>query len=234
MAEHLSALALDELALGEGTREAHDHLSGCATCLEKLRLLQAPDPRRGSEPYERAYRLAARAKPPPPRFALRRWAGGAGLAAAAALAFFVLRPPTPSPDRLKGAPALLVLNASEVPIRKALAGETVSIQLAGVTAPWVALVSVDGSGEVALVWPTDGQSAALPPGGRIPVALEVTPGSSELFALYSSESFSANEVRSRIGGLAQRDPRVPDPVLEQTLPKGVRWVRTQVEVEGRR
>ncbi len=171
MSDHLSALALDELAAGL-TPDEPAHLATCAPCRDRLAALRAANATFLAQPKAKAQldRLA-----PPRRLP---WGRLVALPLAAALALFVLWPRPPTGDLIKGAPTVVLLDAAGNVVKEAKPGQRLDL---AVGAPGFHRVTVYATGP-------DGKreqlySGAIGDAARTTVMqLEVTPGDVEVTA----------------------------------------------------
>ncbi len=194
MADHLSALALDEVSAGlTPAAGAQEHLKECAECvarLEALRVsraavLSSPEARRRLE----ALRSTAAASPAPASIG-RRWRLATAVAAPLAAAGLVLALWQPGDERLKGVASLELLSSGGAPVKEARVGQHVTLAVGGAGYRRAAVLAVDGAGRVSRVWPAAGTTTApIARGARVPLepGFEVTPGSVTLYAFFSDE-----------------------------------------------
>jgi hypothetical protein len=192
MAQHLSALELDELAAG--LAPPPPHLEGCASCRARVEELRAGDRALLARP-EAQRRLAALtagvvgAEAPSPR----RWRRLALLAAslAAGLALFLVWPGPPDDGvRLKGAPAVLLLDAADQSVTRASPGETLTLAVGTGGYTHGAVFALDADGRAERLWPREGDTyGPLPAGARVRLReLRVTPGDVTVRAVFANEA----------------------------------------------
>ena len=200
MSEHVSALVLDSMAAGlpvEG--EARAHVDACAQCsgavvarkAASVAFLERPEARR------RLGLLQSQVVVATERPAMPWWVKVFAFAVPVAVALvLVMRLGSPGGgDRVKGAAELVVLldggAVTSVPV-----GSAVTLAMGGGGAAYAAVLSVDESGGVDIVWPVKGdRSQRLEGGAREKLAeFQVTPGSLTLRAFLSEESVSLDEL----------------------------------------
>ncbi len=202
MTTHLSSLVLDELAAGVPASEAaRAHVGSCGSCQGKLEALRAERVAFvGSAPaVEQLARLqqrrddVARAQAPAPSWLRWLWAPVA-VGAVAALALFVTPParvdPAAPTERVKGA-ATFELRAQRTgaSVDHARVGDSVSLWFGAGRTASLAVLGVDESGHVDVVWPLNadpnGHSEKVNADDGIAqlAEFEVTPGPMVLHAL---------------------------------------------------
>lgn len=199
MSEHLSPLALDELAVGDATDAAKAHLDDCASCRLKLDAVRAAALQVTSMPaFEQT--LAALEQPKPaatPAPGTRRrllTLVAVAVPLAAALVFFVLSP-RDGGIRLKGAPSLELL-AKDGPVTSGWPGEMVTLAVGGAGHSHALVFSIDESGTVSRLWPADARAAPIAAGARVLLSpsLDITPGSFLLVGFFSEAAQPASPV----------------------------------------
>ncbi len=224
MAEHLSALVLDELAAGLPVAPADArHAKECAPCAQRLDALHTERAQIAASPrFEEAFTAAvARGKVVP----LRRRALAVAaplLALAAAAAVFVLRPPArplSDGDRLKGGPSVELLSQAGAPVTSARVGDTLTLAVGSAGFAHALVLAVDARGELTVLWPAGLESEPLPPGARVRLGagFQVTPGDVEVLALFSDEPISRVGAYARFAGELARARREGRPPLEAVL-----------------
>ena len=176
--------------------------------------------------------FAARVEPAP-RGEGWRWGVwlGAVLAACLTAVFSGVapRPVEPSPEyAAKGGPLLEVYRLREgggVPVwpgERLGAGDSLQFGVKAGTRGYVAVLSRDGVGQVTVYYPYGGDAAvAYAPGQPLlpgAIELDATPGTEELYALFSPEPFALG---SAVKALESGAP------LEPALPRAVRVARSQ-------
>jgi len=242
MVDHLSDLALDELAAGlrEGA-SATAHVDTCVRCRDRLAEFQRAhaDARRAPR-FETTF---ARIEATATKRKRGRWSLFAALpvAAAAMLALVMFARPDAPTVRLKGAAELVVLRASGTErIESATPGEQVQLAVGAAGHPYAVVLAVEETGEVSVLWPQGADtSARVPPGAEVKLSptFEVTEGSITLHALFSEEPLAISpEQQALRQAIAEAMASGRSP-LEVTAPKrkGVEAVaRRMLRVEPRR
>lgn len=215
MAEHLSTLALDELAAGlPHTHDARAHVMACTECAKRLdQLVAARGELARSHRYERTFEALLSAASAPqsarvsarPRWSLRKLVFAPALAAAMGLVLFVWgrSSDTGTGDtRLKGGASVRVLRSPDgLAISSAHPGERVVLSVTPADLAFGIIMAVDRSGEVNQVWPIgSARSGRLPAGAavRLDPGFEVTPGSLVLHAFFSADPLRADDVRAHL------------------------------------
>lgn len=179
MSDHLSPLALDEVAAGLSSGEPH--LSGCEACRAKVAELKASNAALVARP-EAGRQLGALLPAEKKNNLLRIFAVVAPLAAG--LVLFFAWPTAPQPgdgDRLKGAPTISLRDAQGNAVTKATPGQrlTLSVGAAGFSRVTVSSTAADGGHETLF-------SGGVESGAQVGLMeLEVTPGDVELTAEFS-------------------------------------------------
>lgn len=218
MSEHLSPLALDELAVGDPNDAAKAHLEGCASCRLKLDAVKAAALRVGSMPgFEQTFANLDTERPvvaPLPTKPRRLWPALVAVAVplAAALVFLVMSP-RDDDTRLKGSPTVELLSKDR-PVTTAQPGETVTLAVGGAGSTNALVLAIDASGAVSRLWPQEPQSAPIGPGARVPLSpsFDVTPGSLVVVGFFTDTSqpaapvLAAVEVQVAIARAAGRTP----------------------------
>jgi len=166
-----SDLALERHLLEAEGSPLTPHVDGCARCAARLREM-----RRQGEAFQQlvfpATVEAIEAAAAPRRWAVPRWLllGGPALAAAAAVAIFLIRPAGPPDDYLgvkgRGELGLSVFVKEGAAVRAVASGEAVRpdaalrfrVQAAGTCRLWI--LSLDASGEVSRLYPGEGSGGA--------------------------------------------------------------------------
>ncbi|MBL8912169.1 MAG: hypothetical protein JNM17_15870 [Archangium sp.] len=181
MSEHLSALQLDEQAMGS---PANPHLASCGECTAKLEALKKQNAvflaRADAKSFE-AKLLEKHVAPPPSR--LSRVVLMIAPLAAAVLLFVVwpkADPVVDGGDRVKGAPLVMLLDARGAPVTTANVGDELSLALrfSGTEARKVTVSAIDANGKREELW-----SGSVPPNERAVISkLKVTPGNVEVVA----------------------------------------------------
>lgn len=173
--EHLTELQLDELAAG--LTPPGDHLPGCGACLARLDARRAENAAFLAQPKARA-QLAA-LTPAQPARRVAPWVG-LGLAIAAGLTLLFVWPKGED-TRLKGAPAIMLLDARDTAVSHAPVGARLTLAAGGAGFTHVTVTARSADGSTAVLF--DGP---LAPGARVPLStLEVTPGDVDVTADFS-------------------------------------------------
>lgn len=253
LSPHLSALVLDALVADlAAPAEAAQHLSVCAECrvrLERLRregaaLLDAPESERTLDAILRAAPSSdsggeSDRRPRHGRARLRLAVAAAiGLPLAAGLALLVeVRPRRSAPgqaegQRLKGAASVTLLDSSGRAVAQASVGAPLALAVGGAGLGWAAVLAVDSTGAVSVLWPADASTTGrLTPGARVTLAtFAATPGDVAIHALFTQaprpievlQRQLAAAVRDGVStGVSPLDVRVPaglvDASASQTL-----------------
>ena len=213
---HLSAFALDALALGAldpaSEAAARMHLERCPRCRADH---HAAAELRGYFAVHVMYRTAPRAAGN-----ARWWLLAPALAAAVALVIVLVgvgrERPEPEADlAIKGGASARVYAhrddrtfAVEDGTRLA-AGDRIRFAIVPAGAPFLLIASIDGSGAATIYYPYGGRaSAPLGPAGRgeLPgsIVLDAAPGPERVFALFSDEPLDASVVIDQLHELAAR------------------------------
>jgi hypothetical protein len=214
VAEHLSALVLDELAAGAGGPDAAQHLATCAECRHRLdqrrsaaaEILSRPD-------SARVWARITAASDRPARTSLprRRWLALAGGLAAAAATGVVLVSRGPG-DRLKGSPTLAFVRASDgTKAASARPGDRLQLELGAAGHAYALLLAVDASGAATPRWPAGARESGPAPRGiaRLAPAFEVTPGSLVVHAFLSARPLAVEPVLRALAAAAQQAGGAP-------------------------
>lgn len=218
MSEHLSPLALDELAVGDPNETAKAHLDGCAACRLELDAVRAAALQvRAMPAFEQTFAALDTERPvvaPLPKKTRRLWPALVAVAVplAAALVFLVLSPPDDD-TRLKGAPTVELL-LKDRPVTTAQPGDTVTLAVGGAGKTHALVLAIDASGAVSRLWPQEPQSAPIAAGARVPLSpsFDVTPGSLMLVGFFTDASqpsapvLAAVEAQVAIARAAGRTP----------------------------
>jgi hypothetical protein len=197
--ECASDLELDRLLAGEAaTTAVRAHVEGCGECAARLAELEGE---------RAAYRAAPfRAAPPPAR---RRgpWVAAAGgfALAAAALAFFVLRPPDGDATRAKGARRLgfYVKRGDEVwrgaPGERLRPGDRLRFTAALRERRYVAVLSLDAAGRASVYFPVGEEAQAVEPAAEalmpMSTVLDGSVGAETLYGLFCDAPIALAPVR---------------------------------------
>ncbi|MDP3499157.1 MAG: hypothetical protein Q8S33_02440 [Myxococcales bacterium] len=204
MSEHLSPLALDELAAGDPNDAAKAHLDGCASCRAKLDAVRAAALQVSAMPaFEQTFAALDTERPavaPLPKKTRRLWPALVAVAVplAAALVFLVMSPPEDD-TRLKGAPTVELL-VKDRPVTTARPGETVTLAVGGAGNTHALVLAIDTSGAVSRLWPQEPQSAPIAAGARVTLSpsFDVTPGSLMLVGFFTEASQPAAPVLAAV------------------------------------
>lgn len=232
MSDHLSALALDELAAGHELEEAKAHLEGCADCRARLDSLRAQYDQIAARPEFAARFEALAAKTTPARPA--RWPRflTVVLPLAAALAVIVLFPRDGEDTRLKGAPTVELL-AGDRPTTHAKPGDRLTLALGGAGRTHAAAFAVDAEGQLSVLWPNGETSAPIGSGARVPVGrpFEVTAGNVVVIATFGDRPRSLEDARHELElALAEAVRAGKKPVELDTPPSFAPSARVLLEV----
>ena len=231
MAEHLSQLALEEQALGEGPPNAH--LPVCAKCRLRVSALAEESARLRATPEHATARarlevLAAGL----PRKAAPGWRWLLSLGVAAGIAALALlwsgREPSPLLGVKGSATVSVVRAAGGEPTHVARPGDRVALQLGNPGFPWVLVLALGNEGRADLLWPAgENRSGPAPTGAAIVLSpeLAITPGSFTVIALFSARPLALAE--------AQRGRSLPARGRRGLSSEAVR-VQWPVCVEGER
>ncbi|MGC4118023.1 MAG: hypothetical protein QM765_26425 [Myxococcales bacterium] len=233
MAEHLSDLVLDELALNLAGPEARVHLEGCLHCQERLAALQKQreDVRARPAFTHTLTRLKAEEAGAAPRRRRAWWvlAPLAGVALTAVV--FLVRPEAQVGNRFKGAPQIELFAVDGRPPPSPLRpGAHLTLRAGG--SDFLLMLAVDESGVVTQVWPAEGTES-----GRISKAsmaalaptMEVTPGDFVLYGLFSPTPLRSEEARSALERARAANPTHP---VFPALVDGLVVVRMPIDVQG--
>ncbi len=245
MADHLSALVLDELASGlPASGEAKAHAQACPQCQLRLEGLRAArQAAKGAPQFERVWAKVRHAPPEPERTS--RWGWMAAPLGAMALAMLlVLVVPggePPNESRLKGTSSFRVLSAQGgQPISRANPGDRVVLAVGSAGHPYGLVLGVDESGAVSLVWPMGTFESGQVPSGpeaRLDPPFEVTEGSLELFALFSDKPLElavAQRAMEQAVEVAKREGKSPRQVTPPKLRGEAARANASLGVEARR
>lgn len=208
MTGHLSALAIDELALGalpelEAAR-ARAHLDHCPTCRDDR---------------DAAAALRAEFRPRALHAPKRRWwwLAAPALAAAAVVAVIVRHQPAAEPDLLiKGDASWQVFarrgeHTFQVHDGTALAaGDRVRFVVVPDKAHYLLVTSIDGSGHASVYFPFDGTHSGKVEGARVElpdsVVLDDSHGPERLFALFSDDPLEAATIAEQVHAIGEHGP----------------------------
>lgn len=167
MSAHLSPLQLDEIVAG--LAPAPEHVSHCAACAKRLERLRVESAAFLARP-EAKRQLLLFTPAPPRRSLLRVLAVVVPLAAGVAL--FMSWPRAPVEDRIKGAPTVMLLDQTGLPVTHAAPGTKLTLAVGAAGFPRVRVFTLDAAGKQEELYA--GPAAA---GARVPLRqLEVTPG----------------------------------------------------------
>lgn len=172
---HLSALQLDEVAAGLAPVPAH--VAGCPACARRLEGLRSERAAFLARPEAKRQLEALSPAPARPSF-LRVLAVVVPLAAG--LALFLAWPTRSGEDRIKGAPAVMLLDAAGNAVTHAAPGTKLTLAVGGAGFSRVEVFAVDPSGKKETLY-----SGAVAAGARVPLTqLEVTPGDVTVTAVF--------------------------------------------------
>lgn len=223
MAEHLSALALDEAAVGAFPEGAKAHLEACAECRARLETLTAMNARLMARPEARRAldAVKAAASPALQRRTVPRWALFA-VPLAAALALFFLVPRDEPEARLKGVATVEVIDEAGAVVRAARAGQRVAVAVGAAEHTHVAVLAVEASGAVSVLWPRGELFRPVARGARVRLEppFDVTPGTVVLHAFFADSALPIEAA-----GTALREAVKAAGPLEAKTPAGA-WSAT--------
>ena len=218
MIDHVSAFAIDALALGalddETRARVENHLAGCAACRRERDQAAAQRAAFTGSVLPRTL-PALRARLAGPRRPARRamWLGGAVAAAAAVVAVVIAaRPPREPPGQrelgIKGGPAWLVVGhradrTFQIRNGEALApGDALRFVIVPDRALYLLIASIDGAGVASIYFPYGGARSERVDGSRIElpgsIVLDAAPGPERLFAIFSDEPLDAAPVAAQL------------------------------------
>jgi putative zinc finger protein len=212
MGRHVSALALDALALGAldqaETTQVRTHLAGCSTC-------RADQDAAAALRAEFATRVLPRGLP------VRRprrwpWLVFPAIAAAAVTLTLWLAPrPRIAPDSdlaIKGGASWQVFAhraGQTFPVHDGTplaAGDRIRFVVVPEQATYLIVASVDGSGAITVYYPYGGDHSVAIEGDRVELAgsieLDDAPGPERIYALLSDRPIAAETVKSRLRAVA--------------------------------
>lgn len=209
---HLSALALDALALGTldpaAEARARAHLASCARCRADSEAAAA------ERAHFSAYVMARTAPVAPRRWAL--WLALPAVAAAVALLALALRDPAGerapelAPElAIKGGPTWHVFANRDgrtfavhdgTPLA---AGDRIRFAVAPAGARYLLVASIDGAGAVTIYFPYGGsESAPLAAGVQVElpgsIVLDAAPGPERMFAVFSDEPIATAAIARQL------------------------------------
>ncbi|MEW5737928.1 MAG: hypothetical protein AB1938_03325 [Myxococcota bacterium] len=238
MSEHLSMLVLDEVAAGlPVSAEASAHLESCEACRMKLDELRASRASVAANPSSARTleKLLAKAEAPAPKRGLRLvHVAAVALPLAAALALLVFNPIRQGGDdtRLKGAPAVELLDAQGRAVTKAKPGETLTLTVGGAGYPYAVVVAIDAQG-LSTLWPkTGGELGALERGARVPLdTLTVTPGDVRVVALFSSKPLLLGKLTTPLVNEVMKRAQARQSPLDLEVPPGLAEASASVRLE---
>jgi len=205
--KHLSAFALDALALGTETAGARDHLVTCAQCRGDYELA-------ASLREHFIVNVLARTQPRRSRVSWP-WLAAPALAVAIGVLVVIARPrPVAQPDlAIKGDATWHVFANRD--------GQTFAIHDGAQLEPrdrirfavtpdgarYLLVASIDGSGAVSIYFPYGGDaSARLDPGDHVElpgsIVLDAAPGPERMFAVFSDEPIEAAAVADELRTIA--------------------------------
>lgn len=208
---HLSALALDALALGTETAGARDHLAVCARC--RAEYDAAAELREHFTTHVLPHAQPVRRRRP-------IWAFIALPAlAAAAIAMIVVARPAPKPAELaiKGDATWQVFanrDGQTFAVHDGTrlgAGDRIRFAVIPDGARFLLVASIDGAGAVSVYYPYGGTaSGKLEPGDRVElpdsIVLDAAPGPERLFALFSDAPIETSNVAEQLRAIGAGGP----------------------------
>jgi hypothetical protein len=217
VSEHLSALALDELAVGDLNDAAAAHLEGCDGCRARLRQVKEAALHVTSMPdFERTLDALELVRPlkSPPSQKRRKFLALTALAVSLAAAVIVLvLVPRRDDTRLKGTPTVeLLLN--DRPVTSGRPGDTLTLAVGGAGHTHAVVVAVDANGAVSRLWPVEERAGAIAPGARVLLSpsFDVTPGSLLVLGFFTDGPQPATPV------IAAVEQRVSDAIRSGRTP----------------
>jgi hypothetical protein len=209
---HLSAFALDALALGTETAGAREHLAACPRCRADFEA--AATLREHFTAHVLVRTLPVRRR----RFA---WPLFALPALAVAIALLVIVRPSShraEPElAIKGDAAWQVFANRDGQTfavhdgARLAQGDRIRFAVIPDGARYLLVASIDGAGAATIYFPYDGiESALLPAGDRVElpgsIVLDAAPGPERVFALFSDEPIAAAAVAERLRALGADGP----------------------------
>lgn len=221
MADHLSALVLDELAAGGAAPEARAHLDACPECRRRLEALKALNLRLLARPEARR---ALDAVLPPKSAAPRatRWWALIAVPLAAALAAVLLVPRQVPEERLKGVATVELLDQAGQVVPAASAGQRVTVAVGAAGHSHAAVLAVDAVGAVSVLWPRGDAFGPVARGARVRLEppFDVTPGAVTLHAFFADSALPLEAAAA-----ALREAVKSGPPLAAKAPAGP-WAAT--------
>jgi hypothetical protein len=199
MGEHLSALALDEVAAGTVNPQADAHLRECGECRRRLDAVTSSSSAISAMPaFEARLRDLESTLPAAPPSRWRRVALVAVPLAAALVLLVVLGRPDDG-TRLKGAPTVELLLDGQ-PVSQAREGTRLDLAVGGAGATHAVILGVEASGAVVLLWPEGDGAAAIEPGARTLVGKRfvVTSGDLLVVAFFSTTAQPIAPIRDAV------------------------------------
>jgi hypothetical protein len=189
MGEHLSALALDEVAAGTANPQAQAHLRECGDCRRRLEAITSAASAISAMPaFEARLRDLESTLPAAPPSRWRRVAFVA-VPLAAALVLLVMLGRPEDGTRLKGAPTVELLLEGQ-PVAQAREGARLDLAVGGAGATHAVILGVEASGDVVPLWPEGDVAAPIEPGARSLVGKRfvVTAGDLLVVAFFSTKA----------------------------------------------
>ncbi len=175
MSDHLSSLELDEVA--SGLSAGPPHLASCAECRARVSAVKQQNAALLARPEAKRQREAL-LPAAPRRSTLRLVAVLVPLAAALALFFVWPRPATPTGDRIKGAPSVVLLDDHGNAVTHARPGQQLTLAVGAPGFKRVAIFTTGTDGGREPLW-----AGSIEDGPRVQLMqLEVTPGDVEVTA----------------------------------------------------
>lgn len=204
MEQHLSPLELDEVAAGLTPPPAHlDRCTACRTAVDELTaanaaLLETPEAKRrlaaltaASSSASASLRLVDSPQVRPAHSQWRRVVPLVAPLAAGLTLFFAWQGERLSDGaRLKGAPAVMLLDQSDQAVLRATPGQKLALAVGSGGYSHAAVFAIGQDGSAETLWPKDGATyGALPPGARSRlIELVVTPGDVTVKAVFANEA----------------------------------------------
>ncbi len=194
MPRHLSPLELDEIAAGLAPPPTH--LEACAACRARLdELTLASTELLGRPEAKRQLALLGAAPRSAPAKTSRRRLVLLAAPLAAGVALFLAWPRDAGDARLKGAPAVMLLDEADRSVTEARPGQRLTVAVGSGGYSHGAVLAIDDDGKVETLWPRDGRVyEALAPGARSRlIELVVTPGDVTVKAVFANEARPVSE-----------------------------------------
>jgi len=204
---HLSAFALDALALGTETAGAREHLAACSRCRAEY----------DAAAELRAHFVAHVLPRGAPVRRRRAWWPLLAIPALAAIALIAVRPKPAAPPAgdlaIKGDATWQVFanrDGQTFAVHDGTrldAGDRIRFAVVPDGARYLLVASIDGAGAVSVYYPYGGtESAPLPPDARVElpgsIVLDAAPGPERLFAVFSDAPIASAGVAEQLRSIA--------------------------------